>query len=237
MPASSRQQSLCTGPASQFNALIETADQQAPPLDRTPSALGRRKSVYRVLVVSMPLCSCCDRDMQAEEQLLVELELAAMADGWHTARLARCTLRGWRTAAAESAQQRVQEAVHQQTWSRVRGWLSELDGGQQGPAAAGAVAPAGAAAAAGCSGQAVELGAWDVDSGGCSEVPAAAGGLRDDDVAAWDECWELDVHAAGDCGGLESPSSETDDMAALAEWFEAAGRNIGGVSGDEPYVS
>lgn len=177
------------------------------------------------------LLSACT---QAHEQLLVELESAAMADGWHTARVARCTLRGWGTAAAASVQQRVQEAAHQQTWSRVRGWLSELDGpgGQQGPAAG-----AGAAAAAGCSGQAAELlGAWDVDSVG-PEVPAAAGGLREGDVEAWDECLELGVHAAGEGGGLGSPSGESDDMAALAEWFEAAGRNIGGLSGDEHFVS
>lgn len=189
-------------------------------------------------------CACCQHAavllllllcMQAHKQLLVELELAAMAAGWHTARLACCTLRGWRTAAVELAQQRVQEAAHQQTWSRVRGWLSELDGGQQLPPA-GAVAPAGAAAATDCSEQAVELGAWDVGSVG-SEVPAATGGLRDGDVAAWHECSEPGVHAASDGGGLGSPNGETDDMAELAEWFEAAGRNFGGLSGNEHFVS
>jgi hypothetical protein len=184
-----------------------------------------------VLFVSILPCLCC---LQAHEQLLVELELAAMADGWHTARLARCTMRGWRSAAAASVQQRVQEAAHQQTWSRVRGWLSELDGGQQGPAAGG-VAAAGVGAAAGCSGQAVELGAWDVDSAG-SDTPAAVGACWDGDVGAWDECLELGVHDAGDGGELGSPGAEGADMAALAEWFEAAGRNIGGLL-DEHSVS
>lgn len=65
--------------------------------------------------------------MQVHEQLLVELELSHVAAAWRTTALQRRALHTWHTAAAAAAQQRVQEAAHQRTWSRVQGWLTEME--------------------------------------------------------------------------------------------------------------
>lgn len=162
---------------------------------------------------------------------MVELELTAMATGWHTARVQRTALRMWHTTATSAAQQRVTEAAHQQTWSRVRGWLTELEGpiGTATTTAAGSGAAAGGAAAA------------------AARLPATVGGLNS---LLSESGWELDdfggggddesgvgvggnINAYDAAAGSVTPSGggSVSDLAALAEWFEAAGRDL--AAGDD----
>lgn len=186
--------------------------------------------------------------MQAHDQLMAELELSSLANGWRTTRLQRCALHCWRANAAESVQQRLREAAHQQTWSRVRGWLSELDGGQQGPTGAGpaglgtetsaeGVGGAGAGAGAGYSvgvgTTQVDVSGWDLDvdsegfeggiAAGRTDASATTGQLYQQ------QCDDCDVD--GDLGGMSWAEGLQDgddvvDLDALADWFDAAERGI-----------
>lgn len=171
---------------------------------------------------------------QAHEHLLVDLELTAVAEGWRAARLQRHALLTWREHAAAAARQRLQEASHQQTWSRVRGWLTELDGVQQGAAGrgtngAGEGPEGGGCALAAALGPLVVSGVWvDQPQGGS----AAGGGPTE--VPDWDD-WSVDVDDTGDVqGGVGVVGSDAeahghnavDDLAALTEWFEAVGRDL-----------
>lgn len=175
---------------------------------------------------------------------MVELELTSVAANWHTARLQRCALHTWRTNAAAAAQQRLQEAAHQQTWSRVRGWLSELDGGVHGPPGVSnaAVCEAGRGAAVDAGG------IWGPLPAGTGEPAAAAEGA---DSTGWDldeldrvfgvEDGAVQNRASGSEYGLcvgdaafndegvaggDGHTGSVGDLAALAEWFDAAGRGI-----------
>lgn len=180
---------------------------------------------------------------QAHDQLLVELELSSAAVSWRTARLQHGALSTWRTNAAEAAQQRLQEAAHEQTWSRVRGWLSELDGGaQQGSggrpstgaygscstmatlAGTGSWAPVASSVTPEAAADALDISGWDLDA---DFSAAAVGATHHAGIGDGHGLSVVDVAVGGEGSEAFSVHGATDalgDLAALAEWFEAAGR-------------
>jgi hypothetical protein len=66
--------------------------------------------------------------LQAQEQLLLELELNVVAAKWRHRRTQQQVLRGWSCAAAAAVQEREQQARLQETFSKVQGWLSDMKG-------------------------------------------------------------------------------------------------------------
>ncbi|KAF6260616.1 hypothetical protein COO60DRAFT_1684103 [Scenedesmus sp. NREL 46B-D3] len=66
---------------------------------------------------------------QAQEQLLLEHELNAVATKWQHRRAQQHVMRGWSRAAAAAVQEREQQARLQETFSKVQGWLSEMKDG------------------------------------------------------------------------------------------------------------
>lgn len=80
----------------------------------------------------MCVCHAVVFPMQAHDALVVDLALTPTATAWRATALQRGALLAWRDHTAAAAQKRLQEAAHQRTWSRVRGWLTELEGGTAG---------------------------------------------------------------------------------------------------------
>lgn len=76
--------------------------------------------------------SCCMVwCVQAQEQLLLELELGANATSWRHRRQQQHVLGAWRAAAAAAVHARQQEAKRQETWDKVQLWLSEMKAGKR----------------------------------------------------------------------------------------------------------
>lgn len=65
--------------------------------------------------------------LQAQEQLMLELELDAAAQAWRLRWWQLHTLKAWHTEASNAVQERQLEVKRQETWGRVRSWLSEFD--------------------------------------------------------------------------------------------------------------
>lgn len=140
--------------------------------------------------------------VQAHEQLMAEVAWASSVTQWHSQRLQRRVLRGWRRAAAAASQDRQAAAQHEHTWQRVRGWLSELHE-QRSPAqvygavqyaagaGAGSESPPPLAAAAAVGGLGVRD-SWDALLAALADDLSAAGADGGDAPA---------VAAAEGCGG------------------------------------
>lgn len=115
------------------------------PLNRHLTAVGH-------IVVSIAVACDMAPCMQAQEQLLLELELSVVATKWRHRRTQQHVLAGWSRAAAAAAQEREQQARLQETFSKVQGWLSEMKGEPQSGNSSnisGAAAHGAAAASAG----------------------------------------------------------------------------------------
>jgi hypothetical protein len=83
------------------------------------------------------MCVAC---LQAQEQLLLELELNVVASQWRHRHMQQHVLLGWHTTAAAAVQEREQQARLQETFSKVQGWLTDMKGGGHSAAVASAVA-------------------------------------------------------------------------------------------------
>jgi hypothetical protein len=137
----------------------------------------------------------CIHDLQAQEQLLLELELNVVATKWRHSRTQQHVLQRWSKAAAAAVQERDQQARLQETFSKVQGWLHDMKGGahsaatQVSNAAAassgfvalpqGAAAPSAAAAAAAAGGTTVlkqlpPWRDWDPDSDSDTDAMSAS---------------------------------------------------------------
>jgi len=192
--------------------------------------------------------------MQAHDALIVDLELTPTATAWRATALQRGALLAWRDHTAAAAQQRLQEAAHQRTWSRVRGWLTELEGDSTGgtgtdeaaalagglehssssiraglAAGLGAGEPTGAQGSLEGSYQLGELAA-DVTAGGSDWAMGAASGVACSDGGSCGGDWEAPGRqrssAGGGVGGQRSGGQHGDCKA------ECLGVGVGAVEVD-----